>query len=176
MRAQAWIWCLALTAVVGRSSAQPAPSAPEPPPAKATLADVAFIAGHWTGDMGGSLSEEVWSAPSGDNMMGMWRLVAGGQVKLFEFLNIVMEDDGPVFRLRHFDRKGVGWEDKDKPVVLKLVSWKPREAVFKGRDSANTGDVQLHYRRTAQDRLSVTLEKTGAAPQEFTFRLASSIR
>jgi hypothetical protein len=40
--------------------------ASEPPaPAPATLADVAFMAGHWTGGEDGDLSEEIWSTAHG---------------------------------------------------------------------------------------------------------------
>lgn len=170
MRAHAWTLSLAALSFAAPALAQPA-LAP-----KATMADVAFIAGHWKGDMGGMVSEEVWTAPSGDNMVGMWRLVGGGKVKLFEFLNIVEEGDGPTFRLRHFDRAGLGWEEKDKPVVLKVVSFGPRAATFEGRNSENTGTVRLAYRRTADDAMTVMLEKTGSAPQDFTFRLATAMR
>ena len=169
MRAQAWIVTFTLLAAAGAARAQTAAS-------RATLADVAFIAGHWKGDLGGMVSEEIWVPPSGDNMMGMWRLVGGGQVKLFEFLNIVQEAEGPVFRLRHFDRQGVGREEKDKPVVLKLVSLKPREAAFEGPEYSGAGTVKLTYRRTSDQALSVTLEKTGQPPQEFTFRLATPLK
>ena len=167
MRAQAWIVTLAVL-----SAGAPAPGGADP----ATLADVAFIAGHWKGDMGGMVSEEIWVPPSGDNMMGMWRLVGDGKVKLFEFLNIVQEAEGPVFRLRHFDRRGVGWEEKDKPIVLKLVASKPREAAFEGPDSSGAGTVRLTYRRPSDDALSVTLEKTNQPPQEYTFRLAAPLK
>lgn len=153
------------------AGASPSATTAASPP---TLADVAFIAGHWKGDMGGALSEEIWVPPAGDSMMGMWRLVGGGQVKLFEFLNIVQEAEGPVFRLRHFDRLGVGREDRDKPIVLKLVSLKPREAAFEGREGAGT--VRLTYRRTSDEALSVTLEKASQPPQEFTFRLAAPLK
>lgn len=169
MRARAWIAAGAWLTSALAADAQPAP------PVAATMADVAFIAGHWKGEAGGSLSEEIWAAPAGDNMVGMWRLVGGGQVKLFEFLNIVQEKDGPVFRLRHFDRHGVGWEEKDKPLVLKLASWKAREATFEGRDSGGTGTLRLVYRRTSDDAMAVTLEKANQAPQVFTFRLAGAM-
>jgi hypothetical protein len=169
MRAQAWIVTLASLAAGQPALADTAASRP-------TLADVAFIAGHWKGDMGGALSEEIWVPPAGDSMMGMWRLVAGGQVKLFEFLNIVQEAEGPVFRLRHFDRLGVGREDRDKPIVLKLVSSKPREAAFEGPESSGAGTVRLTYRRTSDEALSVTLEKASQPPQEFTFRLAAPLK
>jgi hypothetical protein len=170
MRAAALAWVgLAFLSMPGRTLAQPA--AP-----KATLADVAFIAGHWRGTVGTGLSEEIWAPPAGDNMVGMWRLVMGDQVQLFEFLTIVQDADGPVFRLRHFDRRGVGREEKDRPIELKLVSWKAGEAVFEGRDYGDTGALRLEYRRPTDASLSVTLVKPGAKPQEFTFTLAAPMR
>ena len=154
---------LALTA----SSSAAASEAPTP--AKpATLAQVGWIAGHWVDDSKGALSEEVWAAPSGDSMIGMWRYVAGGKLQIFELLSITEEDGGPVFRLRHFDPRMVAREDKDKPLALKLVSARDGEAAFEGPGQP-TGTVRLTYRRPAPDSLRVTLDKDGTS-QDFRFR------
>jgi hypothetical protein len=77
--------------------------------------------------------------------------------------------EGPVLRFRHFDRALVGWEEKDKPLVLPLVRQGAREAVFEGLASDGTR-LRLHYRRPAEDRLAVTLLR-GDQAQEFAFRL-----
>src|SRR5262245_27411499 len=66
------------------------------------LTDLAWMAGHWIDEAGGSLSEEIWAAPVADCMIGMWRYAADGKPKLFELLAIVQEDGGPVLRIRHF--------------------------------------------------------------------------
>jgi len=78
------------------------------------------------------LSEEIWTAPSGDSMMGVWRYLSDGRLRISEILSITAEAEGPTMRLRHFDPKLIGREDKDKPVVFRLVAWKAREAVFEG--------------------------------------------
>jgi hypothetical protein len=155
---------LAILAAAPAQSSAPAPS-------RAVLADLSWMAGRWIDDSGGDLSEEVWSAPSGDSMMGMWRYVSGGEVRIFELLTITLEADGIVLRLRHFDPDLVGREDKATPVVLKLVAWKPREAAFEGRVVGGPGNVRLTYRRPTDDSLTSTLEKDGKS-QEFTFRRA----
>jgi len=36
--------------------------------ARATLADVVFIAGHWVGPLPGPLSEEIWTGTAGDEV------------------------------------------------------------------------------------------------------------
>ena len=103
-----------------------------PAPSRAVLSDLSWMAGRWVDDSGGNLSEEIWSAPSGDSMMGMWRYVSGGQVRIFELLTVSVEPTGIVMRLRHFDPELTAREDKGTPVELALVGWKPREAAFEG--------------------------------------------
>ena len=155
---------LSVSAQVSAGPASESPAMAKP----ATLAQVAWIAGHWVDASEGALSEEVWAAPSGDSMIGMWRYVAKGKLQIFELLSITQEDGGPVFRLRHFDPRMVAREEKDKPLALKLVSIKDGEAAFEGPGQP-TGTVRLTYRRHAPGSLSVTLDKDGAS-QEFRFR------
>jgi hypothetical protein len=140
----------------------------------ATLADLSWFAGRWVDDAGGNLSEETWTAPSGDSMQGMWRYVVSGKTRIYEILTITAEDGGIVMRLRHFDPKLVGREEKATPVVLKLVASKERSAVFEGPEvgSSTPGLVRLTYARPADDTLVVTLDKDGKS-QGFTFRRAA---
>jgi hypothetical protein len=140
-----------------------------PPPLPATLADVAFMTGHWIGGDPGDLSEEVWSAPEGDSMIGMWRYVAKGQARIFEMLTLTAEGPGVVLRIRHFDPKLVAREEKDRAVELHLVSKGPREAVFEGSEHDGKGYVRLTYRRGDDGSLTGVLEKEGSK-QEFRFR------
>jgi hypothetical protein len=132
------------------------------------LADLSWFAGRWVDDSGGDLSEEIWTAPAGDSMVGMWRYVSGGKVKIYEILTISSEEGGIVLRLRHFDPKLVGREDKATPVALKLTGWKPGEARFEGPAVGAPGTLALTYRRSG-DALMSTLEKDGRK-QEFSFR------
>lgn len=149
----------------------PVPAATPRPGVSSTLGDVAFMAGRWVDEEEGTLSEEVWSAPGGDSMMGMWRLSVGGKAKVFEFLTMVEEEGRVTFRLRHFDRRGVAWEEKDKPLVLPLVVTGTGLAVFEG-DGKN-GILRLTYRREGE-ALVGRLEKAGEAPVDYRFRLAPS--
>ena len=151
----------------GRFAAAEQAGAPE-----AKLSDLAWIAGRWVDDRDGNLSEEVWTAPSGDTMLGMWRYVAGGKTRVVEILRIAVEDGGPVLRLRHFDRELVGREERTQSVVLRLVEWKRRSARFQGPPVGASGLVTIHYRRPDDDRLVVTLEKEGGR-EDFAFRRAA---
>lgn len=147
----------------------PVPAATPRSGVAATLADVSFISGRWVDEEGGTLSEEIWSAPAGDSMMGMWRLSQAGKAKVFEHLTLIAEEGKVTFRLRHFDRQGVAWEEKDRPNVLPLVAKGPGLAVFEGEGRA--GFLRLTYRREG-DALTVRLEKAGEPPADYRFRRA----
>lgn len=154
----------------------PPATAPSPPAAApASLADVAFMAGHWLGGEGGDVSEEVWTAPEGDTMLGMWRYVSKGQARVLELLSLRAEPDGVALRLRHFDPRLVAREDKETPLVLRLVRRAPGEATFEGPAVGAAGTVRLTYRREGADGLVSILDK-GGSPQEFHFRRAPQAR
>ena len=144
-------------------------AAAAPPPVPATLADVAFMAGHWVGGDPGDLSEEVWTAPEGDSMLGMWRFVGKGKARIFEILTLTAEGEGVVLRIRHFDPKLVAKEDKAGAVELPLVARGAGEAVFEGPGSGGKGTTRLSYRRGEDGGLVAVLEKTGSR-EEFRFR------
>jgi len=80
-----------------------------------------------------------------------------------------------VMRIRHFDPKLVGREEKATPVALKLVASQGRSAVFEGPElgSSTPGLVRLSYSRPSDDALVVTLEK-GGKKEGFTFRRAAN--
>lgn len=137
-------------------------------PARATLADVAFMAGHWRGGSAGDVSEEIWTGPEGDGMLGMWRYVGGGRARVFELLSIRQEAEGLMLRFRHFDGVLTAREEKDKPLAIPLVRWSAGEAVFEGTSTAG-GLLRLTYRRDGADGLMATLEKDGEKPQPYRF-------
>ncbi len=71
-----------------------------------TLADLAWLAGHWRSDQVGVIAEEVWLQPRGGMMLAVGRTVhnPGGQksdsrgraTAFFEYLRIESRDNGPV--------------------------------------------------------------------------------
>jgi hypothetical protein len=105
---------------------------PNARPAKATIADISWLAGHWIGEGLGGTTEEVWAPPLGNSMMGMYRLVKNGKVVFSELLFIVETGDSLVLKLKHFDADFKGWEAKDVALSFPLVKLGPREAFFDG--------------------------------------------
>lgn len=137
---------------------------------KATLAAVAWLAGAWSGEGLGGVSEEQWSAPAAGAMMGMYRLVKRGDdgkdaVTFYEFLTFVEHEGTIVLKLKHFNADLTGWEEKDRFVTFRLVRVTPDAVYLDG----------LTFRRDAPDRLSIFLAlrdaKTGTTREE-SFRLA----
>jgi hypothetical protein len=160
-----------VSAVVVSSSLLVVTGARAQAPARTRVSELAWMAGSWRGEAGGALSEETWAAPEGDAMVGMWRLVADGKTRIFELLVLREDDDGVALRLRHFDPVLVAREEKDKPLVLRLVQSGPREAAFEGPSvSGEPGLVRIHYRRPADDTLVAALERPGKPKEEFSFR------
>jgi hypothetical protein len=73
------------------------PSTP-PPASDPTLADLAWLAGHWSSDTGSAATEEVWLAPAGGLMLAMNREVDKKKGRTsFEYLRIEERKDGPVY-------------------------------------------------------------------------------
>ena len=117
------------------------------PGARATIDDIAWLAGRWIGSGLGGETEETWSAPAGGAMMGMFRLVKGGTVVFYEFLTLVEHEGGLLLKVKHFNADLTGWEEKGDFVTFRLIETTPAELRFDG----------LTFRRIAPDRVDIFL-------------------
>ncbi len=124
--------------------------------AKEQLKSLHWIEGTWGKTDGEDVLDEVWSAPSGDSMMGVFRWTKGGKVWLFELLTITIDDGRLVFRFRHFGRDQVPWEGKHDALTFYLKSIKEGEVVFENpeRDEPR----RFVFRRVDGDKLLVRVE------------------
>ncbi len=104
---------------------QAAPSVGQP----ATLADLAWLEGHWRGDWGPRFAEQVWTAPKADLMLGTFRLVEGNKTLLIEVFTLGQTANGIDLRFRHFTPDLAPWEKSD-PTVLTLESFDANRFVF----------------------------------------------
>lgn len=137
------------------------PSPGSRPPA-ATIADMAWMAGHWTGEGLGGVVDEIWSPPSGGAMLGMFRLVKDGKPVFYELVTMSEEQGSLIIRLKHFHPDMKGWEEKAQTVDFPLVAKEGNTVYFSG----------LTLRRDDEDTITVYLaigDKTGK-PREETFR------
>ena len=162
---------LAVVLVMGQAVQEPFHArrlgdGPSPP---ATLADIAWLEGHWVGDGLGGVSEETWSPPRAGVMMGTYRLVKDGKAVFYEFLLLTEENGTLAMKLKHFNPDFSGWEEKAAFVTFKLVAIEPRAVHFDG----------LSYVREGEDELRIYLllrDKDGTVREElFTMRRARPI-
>ncbi|HEX5042115.1 MAG TPA: DUF6265 family protein [Candidatus Polarisedimenticolaceae bacterium] len=163
---RAMLACLCLISSPFALAEDKAPASP------VTLADLSWLAGDWRGSDAEMVSQEVWTAPAGDSMLGMWRLVLEGKLKLSEHMQIVQEATGPVMHLRHFERTGVAWEERTEPWVLPVVKAGDGEAVFASAMTGR-GSLRIVYRRQGDGTLVVEVVHGDGAPSTYTFRRAS---
>ncbi len=141
--------------------------------AHVVLNDLAFImTGSWRAMETDGLSEEVWSAPHGNSIMGTFRIVgADGSLKMQEVLAIVAEPEGVFMRLRHFDAKMVSREEKDAPIVLKLETSEGERAVFRCVSGSKSLHTITYWRieQTLHSEVAFTPESK-RAPLTFSLR------
>jgi hypothetical protein len=135
----------------------------------ATIADMAWLAGAWTGPGLGGISEEMWSAPRGGAMLGMYRLIKDDKPVFYELITVVEERGSLVFRLKHFNPDMTGWEEKDKTVDFPLVAKEKSVIHFHG----------LSFKQEGEDAMTIFLairsRKDGSLREE-TFRMTRAKR
>jgi hypothetical protein len=122
---------------------------------KASVKDLAFMAGTWTlkhqwGDM-----EEFWGPPMGDNMVSSYRCVKDGKIVFYEFVVIEKTNGSPVMKMRHFNPGNIGWEEKDKPLMYKRIALTKTKVVFESTDK----NLKLSYERLNSSKMNVVLDE-----------------
>ena len=111
---------------------------------KANLEDVSWIEGHWTGEAFGGVAEEIWSAPMGNSMMFVFRMVNDDKVSFYESGHIQQLDESIILQLKHFDGTMKGWEEKDQTIDFKLVKLEPNKVYFEGLTMEKISDDQMN--------------------------------
>ena len=157
---------LCVTSIVGQGYAQDkltehtftrSGGAPGP---RAQVEDMAWLAGHWTGESLGGIVDEIWSPPRGGAMMGMFRLVKDDKPAFYELMTILEEEGTLVLRLKHFGGGDLSaWEEKEETVDFPLVEVAGNAFHFDG----------LSFRLESADRVRVHLAmrgKDGTAREE----------
>ena len=106
--------------------------APDQDSPKATIDQVAWIAGQWHGEAFGGKTEEVWTAPSAGSMMGSFKAYKGNEITFYEFCLIREVEGSLILQLKHFNHDLKGWERKNETVDFPLVKIENEEVYFAG--------------------------------------------
>jgi hypothetical protein len=162
--AEGMLACVEIDPPEGRRSValyRHAQDIPLPAPAKATAADLAWLAGAWVGTRGKSSIEERWSPPLGGALLGVSRTVSSrGTLSAFEFLRVVERDGGLVY---------VAQPGGGTPTEFVLTELAGTRAVFE--NPRHDSPQRIAYELSAEGGLSASIGfiKDGK-PQRFEFR------
>lgn len=131
------------------------PTAAGTAPVKATVDQLAWVTGAWTGTLGDRTIEQHWSAPLAGSMIAMYRSIRDNRPTLYELLAMEQEGDGVVLRIKHFAPGTglVGREAKDESMDHALVRLDQRAAVFEGGTAASPVRVTF----TSPDAATLTI-------------------
>ena len=121
-----------------------------PPPA--TIDVMAWLAGRWEGEGLGGYNEEIWSAPRGGVMIGMYRHLKDDRPVFYEFLMFVEEKGTIVLKLKHFNPDFSGWEEKKDYVDFPLVKVEERAVHFDGLSFVRESDNALRIYLLLRDK------------------------
>jgi hypothetical protein len=141
------------------------------------LTDLAWLAGYWAQEGSGDHLDEYWSPPIGNSMVGHFRWVRGDSLWITEHMSITQEEDGVVFRLRHFSNRMRGWELADDPFVYRLVERAGRRAVFRIAEPRPDRPDEFRFQALTGDSLLVRLKSVQGGEtviQDFRFRASRS--
>ena len=100
--------------------------------AEASIDEMAWLTGRWTGQGLGGTVEETWNPPLGGTMVGTFRMISEEGVQFYELC--VIEPDGPslVLKVKHFSAAFSAWEEKEEYVSFPLIKIEPGKAWFDG--------------------------------------------
>lgn len=127
----------------------------------ATLAQMKWLQGRWTGKALGGEVEEVWTAPQAGAMLGIYRLVRDDKPVFYEFMTLVEEEGSLVMRLKHFNPDLTGWEEKDQTEAFRLVALEDDAVHFEGLSMHIDGDLLTVH---------LAIENKDGTLEEATFR------
>lgn len=119
-------------ASVAGGSQKPAPAATAAQSATdrtSKLIDLSWLEGRWRGEWGPRVAEQIWMAPKGGVMTGLFSVVETDKTLVIELFSLEQKAAGIDFYLRHFTPELAPWE-KEKPTLLKLASTDGKQFVF----------------------------------------------
>jgi hypothetical protein len=128
-------------------------------PVRATLAQLAWLAGDWTGTVGRSSIEERWTPAGGGAMLAVARTIKDDRLAAFEYLRIVERDGGLIY---------IAQPNGRPPTEFALTQITADSATFE--NPAHDFPKMIRYTRRPDGSLEARVSAAGGArPQTFVF-------
>jgi hypothetical protein len=128
-------------------------------PANATVAQLAWLAGTWSGGDGPVSFEERWTAPAGGAMLAVSRTLKGDRMVSFEFLRIVERDGSLVYIAQPGGRP---------PTKFALTAITADSATFE--NPAHDFPKMIRYRKRADGSLEARVSDGNQKAETFLFK------
>jgi hypothetical protein len=129
------------------------------------------MSGRWINDSADGHEEEYWSPVVGASMVGTYRVVTAGNAVFYEFWAIEVEAGTAVFKMKHFNRGLIGWEEKGDVVRLPLTVARPGDILFAKED----GSLSLRYQLKGDEMISTLRRVKDGKVKEDVFHLHRSL-
>ena len=133
----------------------------------ASIADLAWMTGTYSGPAGPGVLEENWTVPRDGSIQSVVRMTAGGQTSMVELIVIEEEDDTLVLRLQQWDP---GMKPRTEgPTVMKLTELGDNTVAF-----GVVGEGMFSTLRYTRDGDTFTISITNADGSSFDIPLTAS--
>ena len=132
------------------------------PPVRASISQLAWLAGTWSGGGGPISIEERWTPAAGGAMLAVSRTLKGDRMVAFEFLRIVERDGTLVY---------IAQPDGRPPTEFWLSAITPDSATFENR--AHDFPKVIAYAKRPDGSLEARVSDGNQKGETFTFRLAN---
>ena len=127
--------------------------------AQQSVADLSWMTGSWTGNIGPSTIEEIWTTPSANSIQASVRILAEGAAIVHEFIVITQEDDGLVLTLQQW---GPGYAPLGPATKMTLSDMTENSVTFDADENASI--KRLTYRRKDEQTFEIAVT-TQEAPE-----------
>lgn len=127
--------------------------------AQYSVADLSWMTGSWTGELGVSTVEEIWTTPSANSIQASVRILADGAAIVHEFIVITQKEGSLVLSLQQW---GPGYEPLGPPSTMTLSEMTENSVTFDADESAAI--KRLTYRRKDEQTFEIAVT-TQDAPE-----------
>jgi hypothetical protein len=127
-------------------------------PVRASVSQLAWLAGSWAGKAGITSFEERWTPPAGGVMLAVGRTLKGERLASFEFLRIVERNGGLIY---------VAQPEGRPPTEFVLTAMAPDTATFE--NPKHDFPKMIRYSRLPDGRLEARVSDGGPGGETFLF-------